>query len=103
MSAVCCATEYGCHVAQHVAQHVTPHVTPHVLRVIQILESPKTRRELQEQLNLLDRENFRKEYLQPALQAGLIAMTKPDTPRAVDQKYFLTEKGQKLVAPGEKE
>jgi len=41
-------------------------------------------------------------YLQPALQAGLIAMTKPDTPRAVDQKYFLTEKGQKNVAPGEK-
>jgi ATP-dependent DNA helicase RecG len=47
---------------------------------------------------LQDREHFRKEYLQPALQAGVIEMTRPDNPRAANQKYFLTAKGQKILA-----
>ena len=53
---------------------------------------PISRRELQAAIGLMHREHFRSEYLQPALQAGLIQMTKPDNPRAADQKYFLTVK-----------
>jgi len=42
---------------------------------------------------LIDDEHFRKAYLQPALDAGLIEMTVPDKPRSTRQKYRLTAKG----------
>ena len=44
-----------------------------------------TRDELQDILNLKDREQFRSAYLKPALEAGFIEMTLP--------KYRLTDKG----------
>jgi ATP-dependent DNA helicase RecG len=57
------------------------------------LDKPLGRRDLQEKLGLRDREHFRTNYLQPALKEGLIIMSKPDNPRAVDQKYSITERG----------
>ena len=56
-----------------------------------------TRQQLQAALNLKDDEHFRKAYLLPALQAGLIEMTIPDKPRSSKQKYRLTEKGQETL------
>ena len=53
------------------------------------------RKALQAALGLKDTEHFRKSYIQPALEAGLIEMTIPDKPRSKKQKYQLTEKGQK--------
>jgi len=38
-------------------------------------------------------ENFRKAYLQPAIEAGLVALTIPDKPTSHRQQYYLTEKG----------
>jgi ATP-dependent DNA helicase RecG len=49
-------------------------------------------------LNLSHRPTFRKNYLHPALEAGLIEMTLPDSPRSPTQKYFLTEKGKRMLA-----
>jgi len=48
---------------------------------------------LQDKLNLANRENFRKNYLQPALDNGLIELTIPEKPNSSKQKYRLTEKG----------
>ena len=75
----------------------TPQVTPQVVLLLSALDRQQSRRELQDKLGLQDREHFRKEYLQPALQAGVIEMTKPDNPRAANQKYFLTAKGQNII------
>ncbi len=36
---------------------------------------------------------FRKQFIYPSVEAGLIAMTHPDNPRHPQQKYYLTELG----------
>ncbi|WP_370573848.1 Fic family protein [Methanomethylovorans sp.] len=51
---------------------------------------------MQNVMKLKDNEHFRKKYLMPALENGLIEMTIPDKPRSGKQKYKLTEKGRML-------
>ena len=65
-----------------------PEVTPEV-RLVQVLVGEMTRQQLQQALGLKDDDHFRKAYLQPALDAGLIEMTVPDKPRSSRQKYRL--------------
>ena len=79
----------------HVTPHVTPHVTESVKELILALTGEISREELQEKLNLKDREYFRKAYLNVAIEDGLVEMTIPDKPRSIHQKYHLTEKGKK--------
>jgi len=66
-----------------------PEVTPEV-RLLSVLAGEMTRQQLKEALRLKDDEHFRKAYLLPALDAGLIKMTIPDKPRSSKQKYRLT-------------
>ena len=80
-------------VTPQVTPQVTPHVTPQVEDLIKILDREMNRSELQEKLNLSDRKHFRIHYLKPALEAGLIEMTKPEIPNSRSQKYRLTVKG----------
>jgi hypothetical protein len=54
------------------------------------------REELQDKLGLKDREHFRKEYLQAAIELGLVEPTIPDKPTSSKQKYRLTPLGEKL-------
>ncbi|MBI3273378.1 MAG: DUF4062 domain-containing protein [Planctomycetes bacterium] len=79
-----------------VPPHVTPHVTPEVapeVRLARIVRGEMTREQLQQSLALTDAKHFRKSYLQPALDAGLIEMTIPDKPRSSKQRYRLTARG----------
>jgi len=46
--------------------------------------------DLMERLGLKHRPTFRKNYLHPALDAGLIEMTLPQTPNTRSQKYRKT-------------
>lgn len=81
---------------QQLTQQVAQQVTQQVKNLILILEQEMTRDQLQEKLQLKDRENFRKLYLLEALENGYIEMTKPDKPNSPKQKYRLTEKGKLL-------
>jgi len=47
-------------------------------------------------LSLKHRPTFKKNYIVPALQAGFIAMTEPDSPRSPMQKYYVTELGSRF-------
>ena len=85
-------------VPPHVTPHVIPHVTPPVRRLIQICKGEMSRNELQEILSLNDRMSFKRVYLDPALEQGLVEMTRPNTPRSTAQKYRLTKKGEALLA-----
>ncbi|MDF1548044.1 MAG: hypothetical protein P1P88_09485 [Bacteroidales bacterium] len=60
---------------------------------MQILDGELNRQEIQEKLGLSDRENFRLNYLQVALDNGLVEMTIPDKPKSSKQKYKLSIKG----------
>ena len=52
------------------------------VRLLQTISGEMTRQGLQNALGLKNDEYFRKAYLLPALQAGLIEMTIPDKPRS---------------------
>ena len=53
--------------------------------------------ELLQRLSLRHKPTFRKNYLNPALDLGLIEMTEPDSPRSPTQRYRLTERGGDLL------
>lgn len=55
-----------------------------------------TRQAMQAALGLKNDEHFRKMYLLPALEHGLIEMTIPDKPTSRLQKYRITDAGRKL-------
>jgi hypothetical protein len=77
---------------------VTAQVTAPVLALVQQLDGELTRSELQEAVGLTHREHFRKAYLLPAVEAGLIEMTQPDKPNSRSQRYRLTRAGKELRA-----
>ncbi len=67
-----------------------------VTKLLQVCNGEKTRSELQESLSLKHDENFRKAYIKPALEQGLIEMTIPDKPKSRLQKYRLTALGKEF-------
>lgn len=76
-------------------------VSEQVRRLLHALaEGTGAARELMARLQLSHRPNFLYNYLQPALQQGLIEMTRPDKPRARDQKYRLSARGRAFVKVG---
>jgi ATP-dependent DNA helicase RecG len=74
-----------------------PEVTPEVTKLIRLLSGEMLRRDLQAAMDLKDDEHFRKAYLIPALNAGLIAMTIPDKPNSSKQRYRLTALGKTVL------
>ncbi|WP_407074590.1 MULTISPECIES: Fic family protein [unclassified Pseudomonas] len=52
---------------------------------------------MMDQLGLAHRQSFRRTYLNPALAAGLVEMTDPDSPRSPVQMYRLTERGHSML------
>lgn len=51
---------------------------------------PRSRAEMQEFVGLKDKVNFKKNYIIPMLEKGLIQMTIPDKPTSRNQKYVAT-------------
>jgi hypothetical protein len=90
--------------SEQVTEQVTPQVTPQVTaqvtaqvrELIKILDRDMNRLEIQENLNLSDRENLRLNYLKPALTQDFIEMTIPEKPNSSLQKYRLTVLGKRF-------
>lgn len=65
------------------------HINNQITKLMKVIESyPQSATELMQKLNLKSRVGFRKNYLQPALDAGLIGMTEPNKSTSKNQKYF---------------
>lgn len=62
----------------------------YVKRLLDIMKFGEayTSKQLMELLNLKSKENFRKIYLNPAIEAGLVAMSIPDKPTSRNQTYI---------------
>ena len=70
---------------------VSPQVTLQVRMLLDVLGNDVlSAAEIMERLTLRDRNSFRKRYLEPALENGLIEMTIPDKPRSRNQRYRIT-------------
>jgi len=65
-----------------VSREVIQEVTREVARVVLAIRGEMKRVEIQDALGLSDEDNFRKIYLRPALEAGLLEMTIPDKPQS---------------------
>lgn len=66
-------------------------VTPQVRSLISRHRADQSRRELLLLLGLSDRMHFSRDYLQPALNAGLVEMTISDKRNSRMQKYRRTD------------
>jgi len=66
------------------------HVSLYVNKLLSVMETgvAMTTSELMEKLNMKSRISFRDNYLNPALENGLIKMTNPDKPTSKNQMYF---------------
>jgi len=72
-------------------------VTTQVGMLLSRLEGEMSRQAIQDALGLANREHFRKAYLAPALEQGVIEMTLPDKPNSRSQRYRLTALGQRWL------
>ncbi|MFH2090922.1 MAG: helix-turn-helix domain-containing protein [Pseudomonadota bacterium] len=75
------------------SQQVTQQVTQQVIGLLENIEGEMSRSQLMQALQLKDRVNFSRMYLEPALALNLIEMTQPDSPKSPTQKYRITPKG----------
>jgi Fic family protein len=84
------------------SDQVTDQVTDQVKKLLRIFDSDfLSASELMQKLNLSHRPTFRKNYLHPALNQGLIEMTVPDKPTSRLQKYRITPRGMSIIlTPG---
>lgn len=78
------------------SEQVTEQVTEQVKELVRILDKEMDRQEIQTKLGLSNRENFRSNYLKPALEQEFIEMTIPDKPNSSLQKYRLAILGKQL-------
>ncbi|MDR1856320.1 MAG: hypothetical protein LBR22_04075 [Desulfovibrio sp.] len=76
-------------------------LTQQIAALVASLTGEMTRQELQDSLGLANRDHFRKAYIMPALNAGLIEMTKPDAPNSRSQRYRLTSRGRICQGKGQ--
>lgn len=65
------------------------HLNTQISKLMDVIETyPQSAQELMDKLGLKSRLSFRKNYLAPALEAGLICMTIPDKPTSKNQMYY---------------
>lgn len=77
----------------------TEQVTEQVTRILDCLsDAPLGAREIMKMLGLRHRPTFLYDYFQPALNASLVEMTHPESPKSPTQKYRLTAKGKSVHA-----
>jgi Fic family protein len=94
------------HATTQVRAQVTTQVSPQVKRLLSVLKKgEQSAGELMQALSLKSAKNFRLTSLTPALDAGLVERTQPDSPRSPTQRYRLTPVIERLMSeakPGKK-
>lgn len=66
-------------------------------RILEHCEAPRTMAELMEHIGLSHRTHFRRQHLDPLLEARLLRLRYPDSPRHPQQGYLVTDAGLALL------
>lgn len=65
------------------------HISDQITALLSVIDTyPQSALELMKKLKLKSRNGFRKNYLNPAIQLGLIGLTEPNKPTSKNQKYY---------------
>ena len=83
-------------VTEQVTDPVNDLVTDPVKNLILVMDKEYSISELMSFMKLAHKPNFRKNYLQPAIELGIIELTIPEKPSSSKQKYRLTQKGKNI-------
>lgn len=75
-------------VTEQVNEQVNKQVNEKIKRLLEFCTVPRSRREMQEFMDLKHREHFRKKILNPLIESGLLKLTIPEKPRSPKQKYY---------------
>lgn len=76
------------HIVVDTQNHIN-HINNQVAALMGVIESyPQSASELMAKLDLKSKDNFRKNYLYPAIESGLIEMTDKNKPTSRNQRYF---------------
>ena len=67
-------------------------------KIIALCDVPRRLSEIVATLGVTNRGYFKEHHLDPLIQAGIVAMTNPEKPRASNQHYIITEAGTQLKA-----
>lgn len=71
------------------AQNHTAHISVYIKKLLLALtDVPMTANEIMEKLGLKSKESLRKNYINPAIEAGLVALELPDKPTSKNQRYY---------------
>lgn len=72
------------------AKYLSDNLSEYVKRLLSVMEydTPYTATAILSLLNLKSKETLRKNYLNPAIENGLVAMTLPDKPNSRNQRYI---------------
>ena len=74
----------------------TTEVSNEMKRLVLVMNDELKRSDIQKKLQLRNGEYFRKNYLIPSIENGIVEMTIPEKPQSSKQRYRLTEKGKAL-------
>ena len=80
-------------VQNHASDRASDHASVQVKKLVSVLIGEMGRSELQGLLSIKNRDYFRTDYLNPAIDNGYVELTIPDKPNSRNQKYRLTAKG----------
>lgn len=89
--------QVGEQVKEQVVREIKNRPSSCVMKLLKILDGEMSVLKMMAKLKLGGRRNFLEKYLSPAIEAGLVEMTQPDSPRSPTQKYRLTEVGIKAM------
>ncbi len=68
-----------------------------IIRLLRVLTEEMSVRAIMDKLGFKSRDKFILNYLNPALELGVVEMTQPDSPKSPTQRYRLTEAGRKMM------
>ena len=81
------------HASNHASNRASNHASEQIKKLVLALEGEMGRMTLQDILSIKNRDYFRTEYLNSAINSGYIELTIPDKQNSKNQKYRLTAKG----------